>query len=203
LADFLKKIHFLECSQIILVFLNFSRLFTRNLKFSQKLFSFRKSVPFTHYIVVSSVEGEAWCAVTGLFSCYEDCQPNTNLVFVKAGVLTLNQLKTNMLVFSHGGIEPGILNPHVMGRQLTHFAPATVSDQICDEDVLNQCCILRTPCAEFSKENSSLYHSMDLTELNIETRLSAQAQIQVASLPQRITQFMQCKDQETILHYFL
>jgi hypothetical protein len=62
-----------------------------------------------------------------------------------------------------------------MGQQLTHFAPVNVSDQICAEDVLNQCCILLTPDAEFSKENSSL--SMNLTELNIETLLSAQAQI--------------------------
>jgi hypothetical protein len=43
---------------------------------------------------------------------------------------------------------------------------------------------------------------MNVTELNIETLLSAQAQIQMVSLPQRITQFMQCKDQETMLHYF-
>jgi hypothetical protein len=99
-------------------------------------------------------------------------------VFVKAGVLTLDQLKTNMLVFSHGSI----LNPHVMGRQLTHFAPVIVSDQICGEDVLSQCCILLTPDAEFSKENYSLYHSMNLRALNIETLLSAQAQIQGASL---------------------
>ena len=100
-------------------------------------------------------------------------------MFVKAGVLTLDQLKSNMLVFSHGG---SILNPHVMGRQLTHFAPVSVSDQICDEDVLNQCCIFLLPDAEFSKENSSLYSSMNVTELNIETLLSAQAQIQGASL---------------------
>ena len=88
-----------------------------------------------------------------------------------------------------------------MGRQLTHFAPVTVPDQISDEDMLNQCCILLTPDVEFSKNNSSLYHSMNLTDLNIETLLSAQAQIQVASLPQRITQFMRCKDREMILHY--
>ncbi len=118
-----------------------------------------------HYIVVSSVEKEAWCAVTRLFPCYEECQPNTNLVFVKAGALTFDQLKTPMLVFSHGGK----LNPHVMGRQLTHFAPVTVPDQISDEDMLNQCCILLTPDVEFSKDNSSLHHSMNLTDLNIET----------------------------------
>ena len=106
-----------------------------------------------------------------------------------------------MLVISQGGI----LNPHVMGRQLTHFAPVTVSDQIGDKDVLNQCCILLTPAADFSKETISLYHSesMNLTELNIETLVSAQAQIQVASLPQRIKQRMQCKDQKMILKYFL
>ncbi len=63
-------------------------------------------------------------------------------------------------------------------------APVTVPDQISDEDMLNQCCILLTPDVEFSKDNSSLYHSMNLTDLDIETLLSAQAQIQVASLPQ-------------------
>ncbi len=62
-------------------------------------------------------------------------------MLVKAGALTLDQLKTPMLVFSHGGI----LNPHVMGQQLTHFAPVTVPDQISDKDMLNQCCILLTP----------------------------------------------------------
>jgi hypothetical protein len=49
-------------------------------------------------------EGEALCAVTGLFPCYKGGQPHTNLVCVKAGVLNLDQLKTNMLVFSHGSI---------------------------------------------------------------------------------------------------
>ncbi len=84
-----------------------------------------------HYIGVSSVEGEACFAVTGLFPCHEECQPYTNLVFVKSGALILDQLKTPMLVFSHGGI----VNPHVMGRQMTHFAPVTVPDQISDEDI--------------------------------------------------------------------
>ena len=56
-----------------------------------------------------------------------------------------------------------------MGRQLTHFALVTVCDQIGDADVVNQRCILLTPDADFSKENSSLYHSMNLTEWITET----------------------------------
>ena len=51
-----------------------------------------------------------------------------------------------MLVLSHGGI----LSSHVMGQQLTHSAPIRVSDQIGDEDVLDQCCILLIPDADFS-----------------------------------------------------
>ncbi len=73
-----------------------------------------------------------------------------------------------MLVLSHGGI----LSSHVIVQQLTHSAPVSVSDQIGDEDVLDQCCILLIPDADFSKENSSLNDSMNLIELNIETLLS-------------------------------
>ena len=80
-------------------------------------------------------------------------------MFVKAGVLTLDQLKTHMLVFSHAGMP----NTQVLGRQLTHSAPVTASDRISDEDVLNQRCILLTPDADFSKENSSLHNAMKVT----------------------------------------
>ncbi len=51
-----------------------------------------------------------------------------------------------MLVLSHGGI----LSSHVMGQQLTHSAPIRMSDQIGDEDVLDLCCILLIPDADFS-----------------------------------------------------
>ena len=50
----------------------------------------------SHYIVVSTVYGETTCAVTAIFPCYERCA--NNLKFLKAGVITLEELATSNLV---------------------------------------------------------------------------------------------------------
>ena len=52
-----------------------------------------------HYVVVSSVEGETWCAVTAIFPCYEDCQHDNELAAVKAGVITIEQLEKPTVLF--------------------------------------------------------------------------------------------------------
>ncbi len=66
-----------------------------------------------------------WCAVTAIFPCYENCQHDNELAVVKAGVITIEQLKKPMVLFSHGGL----IDPYVMGQQLTHFAPVTLSEK--------------------------------------------------------------------------
>jgi hypothetical protein len=90
-----------------------------------------------HYVVVSSlaVEGESWCAVTAIFPGYGDSQCN-DIAIVNAGVISAEQLKTSMILLSHGAL----INPHVIA-QLTHFAPVTLSTEIRAEDLLNQFCI--------------------------------------------------------------
>jgi hypothetical protein len=60
---------------------------------------------------VSSVEGESWCAVTALFPGYGDCQCN-DIAIVKAGVISVEQLKTSMILLSHGAL----INPHVLAQ---------------------------------------------------------------------------------------
>ena len=150
------------------------------------------------YIVVSSVDGETWCAVTAIFPCYENCQHDKEPAVVKAGVITIEQLKSPMILFSHGGL----INPHVLGRQLTHFAPVTVADKIQNKDLLDQCCIHLSPDVDFNKENSSLCHSMNLTTLNIEKLLKAQAKIQATTLLKRIEKLQNCKNQKIIFHLF-
>ncbi len=66
-----------------------------------------------HYVVLSSVEGESWCAVTAIFPGYGDDQCN-DIAIVKAGAISVVQLKTPMVLFSHGAL----INPH-LPSQLT------------------------------------------------------------------------------------
>ena len=67
-----------------------------------------------HYIVVSTVYGETTCAVTAIFPCYERC--SNNLKFLKAGVITLEELATPLMLFLHGGL----INPYVLGTLHEH-----------------------------------------------------------------------------------
>jgi hypothetical protein len=47
-----------------------------------------------------------------------------------------------MILFPNGAL----VNPHVLGRQLTHFAPVTVPGEVQEEDLLlSQCCIFLDP----------------------------------------------------------
>ncbi len=69
-----------------------------------------------HYVVVLSVEGESCCAVNVIFPGYGDCHCN-DIAVVKAEVISVEQLKTSMILLSHGVL----MNPHVLA-QLTHFA---------------------------------------------------------------------------------
>ncbi len=68
-----------------------------------------------HFVIVSTVSGESWSAVTAIFPCYKGCAKDTKLSILEAGVITMEQLKTSMILFSHGAL----VNPHVLGRQLT------------------------------------------------------------------------------------
>ena len=90
----------------------------------------------SHYIVVSTVYGETTCAVTAIFPCYERCA--NNLKFLKAGVITLEEFATPLMLFLHCGL----INPYVLESKLTHFAPIHIKTEMEPEDLLNQCLIV-------------------------------------------------------------
>ena len=70
-----------------------------------------------HYIVVSSIRGEAVCTVTAICPCYNRQDQSAMIEVGKSGDITNEQLKSPMLLFSHGGVT----NPHVMGRYSLHI----------------------------------------------------------------------------------
>jgi hypothetical protein len=59
---------------------------------------------------------------------------NATIRVVKAGVITSEQSKSPMQLFSLGCV----INSHVMGDQHPHFAPVMLKLQISDEEKLNQ-----------------------------------------------------------------
>lgn len=128
-----------------------------------------------HYVVVSTVNGETTCAVTAIFPCYEKC--SNELTILKAGMITVEQIATPMMLFSHGGL----INPHVIGKQLTHFAPVKIKTELCTEDLLNQCCIILEPSPEYHKENSNFMHSMEISAQTLEKILQINLKIESMS----------------------
>ena len=73
------------------------------------------------------------CAVTAIFSIYDLKGESATINVVKAVVTTNEQLKSSMMLFSHGGV----INPHVMGNQLSHFAPVMLKREVSDEETLD------------------------------------------------------------------
>jgi hypothetical protein len=149
-----------------------------------------------HYVVVSSVEGESWCAVTAIFPGYGDCQCN-DIAVVKVGVISVEQIKTFMILLSHGAL----INPHVLA-QLTYFAPVTLSTEIRAEDLLNQCYICLSPDVGHIKNHSSEQNAMDITHLDIDQLISVRARAQVAGLPNKIKRFELEHNQNTLYNSF-
>jgi hypothetical protein len=147
---------------------------------------------------MSSVEGDSWCAVTTIFPGYGDCQCN-DIAVVEAGVISVEQLKTSMILLSHGAL----INSHVIA-QLTHFAPVTLSTEIRAEDLLNQCCICLSPDVSNVKNHASRQNAMDITHLDIDqlSSVRARAQVQVAELPNKIKRFELKQNQNTLYNFF-
>ena len=50
----------------------------------------------THYVVVSQVDGQPFCCLTGIVPCYQRAL-KTNIAIVKAGQINLYQLQTDMM----------------------------------------------------------------------------------------------------------
>jgi hypothetical protein len=109
--------------------------------------------------IVFTVSGESCSAVTAISPCYKGCAKDTKLSILKTGAITMEQLKTSVILFPNGAL----VNPHVLGRQLTHFAPVTVPDEVQEKDLLNQCCIFLDPNSNLNSEQSGLQHSMEIT----------------------------------------
>jgi hypothetical protein len=149
-----------------------------------------------HYVVVSSVEGESWCVVTAIFPCYGDYQCN-DIAIVKAGVISVEQLKTPMVLFSHGAL----INPY-LPSQLTHFAPIILTKQIRDEDLLNQCCIFLSPDVNHINYYSTGQYNMDITHLDIDKLISARAKTQTEKLPNKIKRLEIMRKQTLTYDYF-
>ena len=62
-----------------------------------------------HFIVVSAVRDESWSAITAVIPCYDKCSVDTKLSILQAGVITTEQLKSSIILFSNGAL----VNPHV------------------------------------------------------------------------------------------
>ena len=150
-----------------------------------------------HFVIVSTVSGESWSAVTAIYPCYKGCAKDTKLSILKAGVITMEQLKTSMILFSHGAL----VNPHVLGRQLTHVAPATVPDEVQEKDLLNQCCIFLDQNSELNSEQSRLQHSMEITTELFDRLQLVQAEMHLADRPLKIEQLLQRRQQKIIFFF--
>jgi hypothetical protein len=116
-----------------------------------------------HYFVVLSlaVLGEVECAVTVIFSCYDLKGASAKLNIVKAWVITNEQFKSSMMLFSHGGV----INPHVMGNRLSHFAPVILKTDVSDEDTLDQICVVTQPGSNSKGDRWIIQSSMDLSKV--------------------------------------
>ncbi len=145
---------------------------------------------------MSSVEGESLCAVTAIFPGYGDCQCNY-IAIAKAGVISVEQLKTSMILLSNGAF----INPHVIA-QSTHFAPVTLSTEIRAEDLLNQCCICLSPDVSHIKNHSSRQNAMDITHLDIDQLFSVRTRAQVTELPNKTKRFELKRNQNTLYNSF-
>jgi hypothetical protein len=78
-----------------------------------------------------------------------------------------------------------------LGRQLTHFAPVTIPDEVQEKDLLNQCCIFLDPNSDLNSEQSRLQHSMERTiEIFDKLRL-VQVKMHLADRPLKIEQLLQ------------
>ncbi len=92
------------------------------------------------------MDDEATCAVPTIFPCYENW--SKEIKFLKAGMITVEQIETPMTSFPHGSF----INPHVLRSQLTHFDPVQKVETV-SEDLLNQCRIVLELSSAFHKES--------------------------------------------------
>jgi hypothetical protein len=152
----------------------------------------------THYVVVSSVHGEAECAVTAIFPCYNLQGASAKIGVVKAGVITKEQLNSSMQLFSQGCVK----SPHVMGDQLSHFAPVMLKLQISDEERLNQICVVTQPGTTSKRDCSIVQRSMDLSKLDIGKLMSASMELQVGQLSERLEQLITRYGQQCLLYAY-
>jgi hypothetical protein len=83
-------------------------------------FGLATSLDESQFVIVSSVNGDACCAITAMFLGYAHLESNQakKIKSVKARVVTKEQLKRPIALFSHGGFT----NPDMFCAQLTHCA---------------------------------------------------------------------------------
>jgi hypothetical protein len=84
-----------------------------------------------------------------------------------------------MVLFSYGGL----INPHVMGNQLSHFAPMQIKPETELQDVLNQCIIFLEPCLDYHKERTNLLYSMGVNLGTLDKILAEQFENRMNELP--------------------
>ncbi len=144
-----------------------------------------------HYVVVSSVEGETWCAVTAILPDYGDYQCN-NIAIVKAGVINGLQIRSLMVLFPHCAL----INPH-LPSQLPNFTPIMSKKQMRDEDLLDQ-----SPDVNHNKHHSNAQYHVNITHLDIDKFISARAKTQAEELPDRIKRLGAIHKQMLSYDYF-
>ncbi len=111
-------------------------------------------------------------------------------------MIAAEQIETPMMLFSHGGL----INPHVMGSQLTHFAPVQIKAETGPEDSLNQCLIVLEPSPECHKESSNLLNSIEINEETLEKILVEQSENRINELPMKMEQILLHRKQQFTLY---
>ncbi len=101
-----------------------------------------------------------------------------------------------MLLFSHGGL----IDPHVLGPKLTHFAPVYVKPEVEAEDQFNQCLIVLNISHDCHKESSNLLNSIEVDSKTLEKRLEDNADNRINELPMKVEQMLMRLQQRLVLY---
>ena len=105
-------------------------------------------------------------------------------------------METHMLFFSNGAL----VDPHVLGRQLTHCARAAVPDEVQEEDVLQQCCACLDPSSHLHGGPSRLQLSMAVTTETFDKPRLAQEVMRLVDGPLESQRLLWRRQQQIVFH---
>jgi hypothetical protein len=137
--------------------------------------------------------------VTAIFPCYNLQGASDKIKVGKAGVMTKDQSKSSMQLFSQGCV----INPYVMSEQLlTHFTPVMLKQQISDEEKLNQICVVTQPGPTSKRDRSIVQCFMDLSKLDIEKLVTASNDRKLGQLSESLEQLITRHEQQCLLYAY-